>query len=206
MAEVNDTATQENVEESTKADDTLDKIVPQAQPKKITFSDGVNEVTYIQKPLGFFQKLELFSYLGDAVDQATSGEDGLSISSVLGGGPIGQSANEFDADTFIQGIAKVAKYVPDVLQQSFCILLDVPKVDRKTIIDLMSRPSGEGGLSDDQALEIIETFFDQNAEEVKSFFTDKLQRLSKRWRETFSQESKASSKRSKTTRRTTRKQ
>ena len=57
-----------------------------------------------------------------------------------------------------------------------------------------------------EVIEIIETFFDQNAEEVKSFFTDKLQRLSKRWRETFSQESKASSKRSKTTRRTTRKQ
>lgn len=201
MAEVNDAATATK----TSVDSTLDKIVPQAEPKTVILLNHGQEIKLVQKPLGFFQKLDLFSYLGDAVDLATSGKDGLSISSVLGDftrGP-NQAPQGLNPDVLVQGVAKLAQYVPNVIQQSFCIILNVPKEDREAIIEIMSRPKDEGGLSDDDAIGIIETFFDQNADEVKDFFDGKLRRLSERWRETFSPASKGSSKRSKTTRRTT---
>lgn len=184
----------------------LGNVVPQEEPKKVTLNDGANEAVYIQKKISFFNKLELFSYIGDAIDKATSGEDGISVNEIFGGGVTIQNANQLEFDNWVRGLAKLAQYVPDIVQKVFCIALNIPKVDRPWAISVMSQPVENGGLSDDQALEILATFVDQNGKDLKDFFSEKIRKLVTQVQKTFGQGDKASSKRSKATRPVTQKQ
>lgn len=186
--------------------DELEKVVPQSEPKKIVINDGQNEAVYIQQKISFFNKLELFSYIGDAIDKATSGEDGISVNEILGGGVTIQNANQLEFDNWVRGLAKLAQYVPDIVQKVFCIALNVPKHDRPWAITVMSQPAENGGLSDDEALEILATFVDQNGKDLKDFFSEKVRKLATQVQKTFGQGDKGSSKRSKATQRTTQKQ
>ena len=149
MAEVKDAPIEKDQSKTVReAEDTLDTIVPQVAPRKVVLDDGVgNHREYVQTKLGLFQKVELFAHLGNAVDKATSGEDGLSIGSMLGTGTLGGGASGFDAQTFIQGIAKLAAYVPDVLQNFYCIVLNIPMEERAWAVGVMSRPESDGGVS-----------------------------------------------------------
>lgn len=196
MAEVKDAAGEK--------DSTIEKLIPQVEIKEINLTDNFGNVrTYYQKKLSFLRKIELFAHLGDALDKATSGDDGLSLSTILSDP---SSNNAFDADSFIKGIAKLSVYVPDVLEKFYCIVLDIPPEERAIALVAMRKPADEGGFSDDQGIGIIETFLDQNAEDLRDFFKGKLQRLKERWQQTFGQTGKVSSKRSKATPRTTQRQ
>lgn len=209
MAEVKDAPIEKDQSKAVReAEETLDTIVPQVEPRTVILDDGVgNRREYVQTKLGLFQKVELFAHLGNAVDKATSGEDGLSIGSVLGGGTLGGGSSGFDAQTFVQGVAKLAAFVPDVLQNFYCIVLNVPMDERAWAVSVMSRPEADGGFSDEEGIEIIETFFDHNGEDIRDFFGQKLGRLTTKWKTAFGAEAgKGSSKRSKATPRTIRKQ
>lgn len=163
--------------------DVLDIIVPKKEPK--TWKFGPNgEFEFVQRELSFVAKLQWFSLVGEVLDKALSGEGAMSLNSLFDapGARGGQmTMQDFaDADTFVQAIGKLLVYAPDFLTKSYCIWLNVPDYQRDLVSDLMSRSPDEGGLTDDQGIEIIEIFIDQNYEALDRFFREKIGGLQKR--------------------------
>lgn len=166
------------------AEDVLDVLQPKAEQKEWTFGPPGMEVKYVQKPLSFIGKMQWFSLVGEVLDNAMGGENPLTVGNLLSGPGMrtgGLSANDFrDADTFVHAVGKLVRYAPEFLLDSFCIWLNVPPHEREMAKVLMDAPAEEGGLSDDDGLEICERFIDQNYDAIDSFFRDKLGLLQKR--------------------------
>lgn len=163
--------------------DVVDIIQPKAEPKVWKLgkeTDGTYR-EYTQRPLGFLAKMQWFSLVGEVLDKSMSGEDALSINSLLSA-PAGRggtlSMSDFrDADTFVQAVGKLLIHAPDFLVKSYCIWLSVPDYEQDFVASVMALPAEQGGLSDDDGLEIIEIFIDQNYEALDSFFREKLSRI-----------------------------
>jgi hypothetical protein len=156
------------------AEEELDALEPKGAHKTWTFSDGEGHTyEYVQKPLSYFGKMEFFSTMGNAVDLALANE-GMSMSSLFGAR--GMNAEQlFDTETFMRTIARLVVFAPDLLQDSFCIWLSVPRGDRNVVKGLMQET-----LEDDDAMEMIEIFIDQNMEAMSRFFLEQIPRITKR--------------------------
>lgn len=171
------------------AEEILDKIVPQTEPKSWSFGPPDMPLTYVQRRLSFVGKMQWFALVGSVMDKAMSGPEGVSVSELLEG-PIGQerdtaslTMSDFrEADTFVRAIGKLAIHTPSFIVDSYCIWLGVPEHQRPLVKEIMALHSDDGGLSDDMGLEIIEVFIDQNYEALAEFFTGKLSKLGARIR------------------------
>lgn len=165
-------------------EDVLDVLLPRAEQRTWKIGQEGMQQTYVQKPLSFIGKMQWFSLVGEVLDRAMGGENPLTVGNLLSGPGMrggGLSAGDFrDADTFVHAVGKLVRYAPDFLLDSFCIWLNVPNHEREMVKHLMDQPAEEGGLSDDDGLEIIERFIDQNYDAIDSFFRDKLGLLQKR--------------------------
>lgn len=173
----NGTPKQEKEEE-----DVLDILQPKAEPKTWVIGKDDYERTYVQKPLSFIAKMQWFSLVGDVLDRALSGPDGMHLGNLFaapGGGQLAPSDFR-EADTFVQAVGKLLAVAPDFLVNSYCIWLNVPDYEREVAAGIMILPPDEGGLSDEQGMEIIEVFIDQNYEALDSFFRESLGRLQRR--------------------------
>jgi len=169
-------------EEESAQEDVVDVLVPKAKSVQWTFGPD-QQYAFTQRPLSFIAKMQWFSLVGEVLDKALSGENGMSLNSLLSapGRPGELSMADFrDADTFVQAIGKLMSVAPDFLVKSYCIWLNVPDWQRDMVGQIMGLPEEEGGLSDEQGVEIIETFIDQNYEALDRFFRDLLVRLAKR--------------------------
>lgn len=165
------------------SEEILDSIVPNAEPRAWKIGPEGMERTYIQKPLAFIAKMQWFSLVGGVLDKALSGENAMSLNGLFSapGRPGQLRAEDFrDADTFVQAIGKLLAVAPDFLVDSYVIWLNVPDYDREIVRQMMVLPADEGGLSDEQGLEIIETFLDQNYDQLASFFGERLGALQAR--------------------------
>lgn len=155
-------------------DDPIEIIQPKAEPKTWTFKDqSGGTASYVQTGLSYFGKMQWFSLVGEVVDKALSGDDKVEISSLFDGGLSGVSDLR-ELDTFLQAASKLLVYAPDFLVKSYCIWLNIPDHERPWARIAMSQNPAEGGLTDDQGIEIIEIFIDQNWEAIDTFFRDKL--------------------------------
>lgn len=143
-----------------------------AEPRGWTFTDGESTITYTQKPMSFFRKIEFVSLLGDAVDKLSTNENPINLAVVFSG--------EATIDNFVAVIAKVAAEVPETLQEAYCIFLDVPKGERAWAKDRM-----ENQLTDVDGFAIMDLFVEQNAEGLMDFFGTKGQGLIKRTMKKF---------------------
>ena len=85
-----------------------------------------------------------------------------------------------DADTFVQALGKLLSHAPKFLTDSYCIWLGVPDYQRDLVSAMLAAPVDEGGLSDEQGMEIIEVFIDQNYEALDTFFRERIQGLQAR--------------------------
>lgn len=138
-----------------------------AEPRSWTFTDGESTITYTQKPMSFFRKIEFVSLLGDAVDKLSGSENPLNLAVMFSG--------DATIDNFVAVIAKVAAEVPETLQEAYCIFLDVPKRERPWARDRM-----ENQLTDEDGFAIMDLFIEQNADGLMDFFGTKGQGLVKR--------------------------
>lgn len=165
-------------------EDVLDVLQPRAEQKTWRFGPEGMEQTYVQKPLSFIGKMQWFSLVGEVLDNAMGGDNPLTVGNLLSGPGMNRgavTASDFrDADTFVHAVGKLVRFAPEFLLDSFCIWLNVPPHEREMVKHLMDQPPEEGGLSDDDGLEIIERFIDQNYDAIDSFFRDKLGLLQKR--------------------------
>lgn len=147
----------------------VEQLVPKGEYKKYKFGlDG--HLEYVQKPLSFFGKIELFSILGSAVEKALS-SGGTSLGELLSDAPSGEFG---DADQFILTISKLAQYAPEFLQDVYVISLGVPSGEREYVKSVMVLQEEAGGLTDDQGIQILETFVEQNWSVMVDFFTKRV--------------------------------
>lgn len=153
-------------------DSPVEILEPSAKVTSITI--GGQE--YVQRPLNFFQKMDLFAVLGDALDKAMSGPNGLSLNSLLDVPDAREgsltSEDFLDADAFVRAVARLIQFAPELLQDVYCIILGVPRNRRADF-----KPVLENELSDDEGFQIIETFIDQNWEVLRDFFGQRIQPL-----------------------------
>lgn len=128
--------------------------------------------TFAQRPLSFFGKMELFSLLGSTVSKAMK-EGGFSPTEFF---EDAQAASN-DTEIFLKGLLQLIEYAPGLLKDIYCLALSVPKGEREYIKALMELPAEDGGLSDDDAIEILDTFVEQNWEAMQDFFAQKMMPL-----------------------------
>lgn len=132
--------------------------------------EGDNKVVLVQKPLTFFGKIEFFSVVGKAVQKILI--DGGSLSEILNTpeyDPAVPIQNQVtDADVFINALSKIIESAPELLSDLYLVILNVPKGQR----DYYALRLQE--LSDDQGMQILDVFVDQNWEVMVSFFNEKM--------------------------------
>lgn len=144
--------------------------------------------TYVQKPLSFSAMLAFTGLIGEKIVHAMSGPEGLSLDTIISTGagmavdPTGLlSRDDFSGvDSFVRGLAKLAQYAPDVVEDCQCIWLRVPLHERLAVKEIWGRSPEDGGLSSAEGSEMIEVFIAQNYREVEDFFTEQLPRLLKK--------------------------
>jgi len=199
-------------------DSPLEVLRPSAEPKIRRIGVGDEAREYVQRPMGFFQKMRMYEILGDAIDQIASGEGGGVLRSVFGaqiqsGGDLadaGRTAMLADADTFLRLVGRLAGTAPDLLLDLYILFLAVPPAEQPWARLTMQRSVEEGGLSDDEGIDVLVTAIDQNGEAIRDFFVDKVKVLNQRIAAMFPAAraggDSASSKPSRATQRTTRKQ
>lgn len=163
------------IEEAPEADMLAD-IAPKHAGREWTVKDideagfGL-ERTYTQRPLSYFGKIEVFGVLGGTIDRAM--KEGMSVDSIL---EIGDafSGNANNLDGFIGSMARLAMYAPELIMDIYCVALAIPRGERDWVKSVWERPVEDGGLSDDDGLEVLEVFIAQNAEALRSFFGQKM--------------------------------
>jgi hypothetical protein len=165
-------------------DDVLDTLVPKADPKVWEVGPQGHAREYVQKPLSFIGKMQWFALVGDVLDKAMSGPNGISLNSLFDTpqGRDGQlTVDDFrDADLFVHAVGKLLAVAPDFLVKSYAIWLNVPDYEREIVAAMMKLPEDEGGLNDDDGMEMIEVFIDQNFEALRRFFGEKIGGIQKR--------------------------
>lgn len=149
-------------------------------PIRGELKDEIFKRTYVQKPLSYHAFGEFTGLIGRKLAEAMRGPDGLSLDRLTPGeasiplefndGQISLAQDQDNiVDPIIQGIAKLASYVPDLMGEAQCIWLRVPRSERPLLIDIWSRPVDEGGMSMDQGEEMLNIFIEQNYDEMNDF-------------------------------------
>jgi hypothetical protein len=182
----------------------LDAIAPRYDARVWTVGSAERAKNYTQRPLGFFAKTEWFALMTRAIDTMITAEGGGNVAYIMaqmfrgrsqtedsnGAGDGFDMQNLEDAAAFAQAIAKLGSETPEFLKESFCIWLGVPRFEREWAKECMEKLPEEGGLTDDQGFEIIETFVDQNAEAMKGFFFKRIPGMVRRVADRFELNSK----------------
>lgn len=148
---------------------------------------------YIQDKLPWMPRQQFFSLVSRTLAQAlkASGES-ASLGDMFSGDlnslrEYGQrlSQRDFtDAAQFMTLLLELIGYSPDFMVDAYLILLDVPRGERGWARIRFSEPwrpeKDQWGLKDEDHEKIITTFIDQNYEEVRSFFVEKLPAIGRR--------------------------
>jgi hypothetical protein len=154
-----------------------------------------NYEIYTQAPLGWMARGRFFALITAALAKAikASGGNVGGMADVFGpdGGSLidrGRALTQRDwndASSFFALSMELVSYVPNLMSEMYCIILAVPVGDRKWFKEVMEQrwdpDIGEYGLTDDDHREdLVERFIDQNYEELRRFFTDRLPRFAAR--------------------------
>lgn len=162
---------EEEAKEEPKAEENpIEVIEPQAQlvPRNFKDEEG-NERVYIQKPLGYFNKLKFFALVGKSLDDLSEAGGSLNVLANT------TSLTDFqDVESFLGLAAKVAVFAPDFIQDCYCLWLDIPSAEQP-----WARAVMDESFDDDLGLDIINVFIGQNWNEMETFFREKVRRLEK---------------------------
>jgi hypothetical protein len=153
-----------------------------------------NYEIYTQAPLGWMARGRFFALITAALAKAikASGGNVGGMADVFGpdGGSLidrGRALTQRDwndASSFFALSMELVSYVPNLMSEMYCIILAVPVGDRKWFKEVMEQrwdpDIGEYGLTDDDHEDLVERFIDQNYEELRRFFTDRLPRFAAR--------------------------
>lgn len=135
------------------------------------YEEEIGGLIYVQEPLSFFGKIELFSVLANAIEKALA--DGAIVSELLGELPSAGaiSGDLSDSDVLIRAVAKITKYAPETLKEIYAISFKVGRSERELFfIDVES-------VSDEQGMRILNQFIDQNWDAIMDFFKEQVKPL-----------------------------
>lgn len=193
-----DRAAEELIEEAEEAMEILEPLVeakrwvigkpPEQGGKSTEYS------VYTQMPLGYMARNRMFSLIGrtmSAAIKSTGGSvGGMEDVFGAGGGTLIERGRRLgsrdfqDASQFFSLAMELVGYAPDFLDDFYCIALEVPIGERgwfREVIEQPHRPDDDKwGLAEDDGLEMIEIFIDQNYEDIRRFFTERLPRIGRR--------------------------
>lgn len=146
---------------------------------------------YVQKPLSYFPRMRFFGLVTKTIAEAikAGGTIDLDFSS-SGDGNLRQRAYRImeqsfdDAGSFVTMALQLIAYSPSFMLECYCLWLDVPAAERYWAKEVMQQPHdpdrNKWGLTDEQGLEMIEVFIDQNYEDIRAFFAERLPRIVRR--------------------------
>jgi len=190
--EENMTAEAPEVHEEAQAE-VLEHHLEQIQPSVSVRQQKVGPEIYVQAPLSFIGKMRLSTILGRAIRRAMESGGGPALASLFGSseeeitkavkdGDTPISAKDLgDAATFLEAVGVLMEYVPDILLDVYVLALNVPPGEQEWAKETMALRADEGGLSDSDGMEILQTFVDQNWEALKSFFEEQILPLVQRF-------------------------
>lgn len=179
----------------------LDKLDPQTNPVRWmigkTPEEGGNEKQYsiyVQDKLPWMPRQQFFSLVARTFSQAikASGGNVAGMGDIFGdeGGSLMDRGRRLtqrdltDASQFMTLAFELIGYSADFLIDCYVILLDVPRSERDWARMRFSEPwdpkREKYGLKDEQHEEIIQTFIDQNYEEIRRFFVVTLPKMGRR--------------------------
>ena len=171
--------------DETVTDETVDAVIETLDPKYISrewkvtdhYGGEVLERTYVQRPLSFMGKLEFFSLLGRTLQSALQeeGADALAGLVVTAQSATAPSGGINGMDDAVALMTRLAQYVPEFVLDSCVIALRVPKGEREWVKSVW-----ETDLSDDDGMEMVEIFIEQNAEALRDFFVQRVPKLGQR--------------------------
>lgn len=188
-------------DEDVSASEDLDDIEKQMESRVWKFEGEFNvmrndetipqvfKAEYEQKPLSYFAFLEFSGLLAKKIDEAMASgltiEDALktaqgAVPFVVDGKTISAAVTQRDfqgADSLVQGLFKIASYVPDIMEEAQFIWLRVPRKDRPYLREIWGRARDEGGMTAEEGEEMLSIFIDQNYEELEDFFVERLPRI-----------------------------
>lgn len=152
---------------------------------------------YVQGPMLYFQKIELYGILGRAVKIVMDGEGGLGIDELMDMSrpkslieqlqahlPGYDDAPDRDADDqagveeagkMLAAFARVVSVAPDLLKEAYCIVLDIPKGHR-----IWAMEWGLPRIDDEMGLDVLHAFLDQNWGVMEDFFVKEIPKLFRR--------------------------
>jgi hypothetical protein len=166
-------------------------------PRAVEFSK-----TYLQKPLSYTAMLQFTGLIGDRISSVM--ERGVTLESIVGeaGSVVGAiqryreredgsapdlTAEDFSGvDALVNGLAKLASYVPSIIEECQCIWLRVPFNERPIVTEIWGRSPEDGGLSMQDGEDMLNLFIAQNYQELEDFFVERLPRLAKTVKKTRS--------------------
>ena len=149
---------------------------------------------YTQLPLGYMARNRMFSLIGrtmSAAIKSTGGSvGGMDDVFGAGGGTLIErgrrlGARDFqDASQFFTLAMELDRLRTRLPVDFYAIALDVPIGERgwfRDVIESPYRPDDDRwGMSEDVGIEIIEIFIDQNYEDIRRFFTERLPKIGQR--------------------------
>lgn len=155
-------------EDTTNLDETLEVLANQEVYYEL--GEGDDKLVLVQKPLTFFGKIEFFSVVGKAVQKILL--DGGSLSEILDtpnyDPTVPIQSQVTDADVFVKALSKIVEAAPELLSDLYLVILNVPKGQRDYYAVRLEE------LTDEQGMQILDVFIDQNWEVMVSFFTEKM--------------------------------
>lgn len=181
------------------ADDQLDDLEIQVEAREWVVAGAISVIdprnnqetqldfsrSYMQKPLSYTAMLQFTGLIGDRISTVMA--QGITLESVLGDvqtiaevftSDDGITRGDFSGvDSFVRGLAKLATYLPDVVEECQCIWLRVPLHERHVVKDIWGRSPEDGGLSMQQGEEMLSLFIAQNYQELEDFFVERLPRV-----------------------------
>lgn len=179
----------------------LDKLEPRTVPVRWmvgkTPEHGGNEKQYsiyVQDKLPWMPRQQFFSLVARTFSQAikSSGGNVGNMADVFGGegGSLVERGRRLterdltDASQFMALAFELIGYSADFLIDCYVILLSVPRNEREWARMRFSEPwdpdADKWGLKDEHHEQIIQTFIDQNYEEIRRFFVETIPDLGRR--------------------------
>lgn len=142
---------------------------------------------YVQRPLSYFGKLDFLKLISGTVRDLMNGPDGVSVGQLMdmiGGADTIQrladpERDKEEATIIAQSFTRLGLEAPELVLDAYMIFLAVPRDEREQVREIMQRPVELGGLTDEDGIEILEIFVDQNVEVVRDFFA-RLAKLGRR--------------------------
>jgi hypothetical protein len=199
----NRNAEAENDKAKKEHEEALETLEPMTEPREWIIGKPPTEggeddeySRYVQRPLGYMQRMRYFALVSSTITEAikAGGTINMGATDLFGGeGSLRQRAAALtdadfaDAGSFMALAFQLLAYSPDFLLESYCMWLDVPGKEKGWAKRVMSQPRdpsrNKWGLTDEMGLGMVETFIDQNYEDTRRFFVEKVPKLLTRLRQ-----------------------